>query len=201
MLYVLRKSCEPADVRGRHRAINGRLTSKALLSELSYTWQVYLPRLPGMTALLRGHDHVQDIWFDRSVGMYGWMDTVFPGWVDNVALVLAGALALLCARELYARRAALGARLPELGVYATIAFGVLVLIGFSSYHTDVVEHELAFGEPRYLLPMLPLLGAAIVLAVRGAGRRWAPVVGAAIVVLFLGHDVFSQLQVIARYYG
>ena len=76
-----------------------------------------------------------------------------------------------------------------------------MLIGFSSYHTDVVVHELALGEPRYLLVMLPLLGAVLVLAMRGAGRRWAPVVGAAMVVLFIGHDIFSQLQVIARYYG
>ena len=28
-----------------------------------------------------------------------------------------------------------------------------------------------------------------------------PVAGAALVVPFLGHDLFSQLQVIARYYG
>jgi hypothetical protein len=28
-----------------------------------------------------------------------------------------------------------------------------------------------------------------------------PVIGAAMIVLFLGHDIFSQLQVIARYYG
>jgi hypothetical protein len=143
----------------------------------------------------------RDIWFDRAVGVYGWMDTVFPGWVDNLALVVATALAGLAARELYVRRAALRARLAELATYAAVVFGVLVLMGFASYQTDVVSHELAFGEPRYLLPLLPLLGAAIALAVRGAGRRWAPVVGAAFVVLFLGHDLFSQLQVIARYYG
>ncbi len=49
--------------------------------------------------------------------------------------------------------------------------------------------------------MLPLLGAALVLSARGAGRRWGPPVGALVVVLFLAHDVFSQLQVIARFYG
>ncbi len=175
--------------------------SKSLFKELSYTWELYLPRLPGMPHYFSGMTTYKDIWFDRSVGMYGWMDTVFPAWVDNVALVPAAAVALLCGRELVALRDALRARLPEFGVYAAITVGVLVLVGFSSYQTDVREHELAFGEPRYLLPMLPLLGAVLVLAIRGAGRRWAPVVGAAMVILFLGHDVFSQLQVIARYYG
>ncbi|MGH2854853.1 MAG: DUF2142 domain-containing protein [Solirubrobacteraceae bacterium] len=175
--------------------------SKSLLNELSYAWQLFLPRLPGMPHYFNGMTTYKDIWFDRSVGLYGWMDTVFPTWVDNVALVPAAAVALLCGRELFVQRDALRARLPELGIYATITVGVLALVGISSYRTDVVEHELAFGEPRYLLPMLPLLGAAIVLAVRGAGRRWAPAAGAAMVVLFTGHDIFSQLQMIARYYG
>jgi hypothetical protein len=201
LLYALRNLLSSRPTFGAASGAIDALASKSLLNELSYVWEVYLPRLPGMTHYFSGMTTFKDIWFDRSVGMYGWMDTVFPRWVDNVALVLAGAVALLCGRELLARRAALVARLPELGVYATIAVGVLVLVGVSSYHSDVLEHELAFGEPRYLLPMLPLLGAAIVLAVRGAGRRWAPVVGAAMVVLFLGHDIFSQLQVIARYYG
>jgi hypothetical protein len=49
--------------------------------------------------------------------------------------------------------------------------------------------------------MLPPLAAMLALAARGAGRRWGPTAGTLIVVLFLAHDVFSQLQVIARYYG
>lgn len=31
--------------------------------------------------------------------------------------------------------------------------------------------------------------------------RWISVAGAAMIVLFLEHDVFGQLQVIVRYYG
>ena len=53
----------------------------------------------------------------------------------------------------------------------------------------------------WIVPLLPLLGAALALSARGAGRRWGPAAGALIVVLVLAHDVFSQLQVIARYYG
>jgi 4-amino-4-deoxy-L-arabinose transferase-like glycosyltransferase len=182
-------------------ALTGALFSQSLFKELSYTWQLYLPRLPGMPHYFLGIATYKDIWFNRLVGLYGWMDTTFPGWVDNLALVPAGALALLCGREVYVHRAALRARLAEVGVFAAIALGVLTLIGFASYQTDALGHELAFGEPRYLLVLLPLLGAVVVLAVRSAGRRWAPVAGAVVVVLFLAHDVFSQLQVIARYYG
>ncbi len=176
-------------------------SASALVHELSYAWQLYLPRLPGMPHYFTGVHTFTDVWFDRSVGLYGWMDTTFPTWVENVALVPAAAVASLCARELFVRRVALRSRLAELGVYAAIVVGVLLMIAASSYLSDVIAHAYAFAEPRYLLPLLPLLGGVVALAVRGAGRRWLPVAGAAMIVLFLGHDIFSQLQVIARYYG
>lgn len=173
----------------------------SLWNEISYIWQLYLPRLPGMTHYFAGMSTWREVWFDRSVGLYGWMDTMFPTWVDNVALLFAAAVAVLCACELMRRRDSVRARLPELASYALIALGTMAVIGAASYRGDALRHETAFGEPRYLLVLLPLFAAAIVLAVRGAGRRWVPVVGAAMIVLFLGHDIFSQLQAIARYYG
>jgi 4-amino-4-deoxy-L-arabinose transferase-like glycosyltransferase len=201
MLYALRNILSNHPTFGILSGIVSSVSAQSLFHIFSYTWQLYLPRLPGMTHYFAGIMTYKDIWFDRSVGLYGWMDTMFPLWVDGIALILAGAVALLCGRELLVRRDALRARLPEFGVYAAIMVGVFVMIGVSSYISDAVHHGAPFGEPRYLLPLLPLLGAVITLTVRGAGRRWAPVVGAAMVILFLGHDIFSQLQVIARYYG
>jgi hypothetical protein len=49
--------------------------------------------------------------------------------------------------------------------------------------------------------MLALWGAILALAARGAGRRWGPAVGVSIVVLVIAHDLFAQLQVVARYFG
>lgn len=171
-----------------------------IFHELSYVWELYLPRLPGMPDYFRGLATTIDVWFDRSVGFYGWMDVYFPTWVDTIALLVVIPIALLCLRELLSRRTVVRARLAELATYAVITIGVLLVIGIPSYHSDIVGHIYAFGEPRYLLPMLPLLGAAIALAVRG-GRRWAPQLGAVLIVLFLAHDIFSQLQEIARYYS
>jgi len=201
LLYVLRNALTNRPVFGVLSGIPHVIVASNFFNEFSYAWEMYLPRVPGMTPYFDGLSTFKDIWFDRSVGLYGFFDTVFPVWVDNVLLVPAVAVALLCARELVVRRAVLRARLAELSVYALITLGVLVMIGASSYTGDAIHHGAAFGEPRYLLPMLPLLGVVLVLAARGAGRRWAPVVGAALVVLVLGLDVFSQLQVIARYYG
>ena len=170
----------------------------SVLDKISYVWQLYLPRLPGMTNYLPGVATTRDLWFNRSVGYYGWFDTSFPVWVDNLVLLPAGILALLCLRSLAAGRGALRQRIAEISVYATMALGLLALIGLSSY---IDASEGLFAEPRYLLPLLPILAAGLVLAARGAGRRWGPAVGATIVVLFLAHNVFSQLLVAARYYA
>jgi len=170
------------------------------LHEISYIWQLYLPRLPGMANDFPGLFTARQLWFDGFVGLYGWLDTPFPGWVDTLALIPAGAIVLLCGRSLLSDRAVLLGRAGELMVYAGIALGLLLLVGLDSYRSFPAT-DAEYAQVRYLMPLLALLGAALALAARGVGRRWGPTVGALIVVLFLAHDIFSQLQVVARYYG
>jgi 4-amino-4-deoxy-L-arabinose transferase-like glycosyltransferase len=179
-------------------AVNGHHGS--LFGEISYIWQLYLPRIPGMPHDFPGFLTIREVWFDGFVGLYGWLDTAFPGWVYDLALLPAALLAGLCARALIASRSALHARLGELLTYVAIGVGVMALVGVGSY-IQFPKRAVEYGQARYLLPLLPLLGAALAVAARGAGRRLGPAVGAVIVVLFLGHDIFSQLQTIARYYG
>jgi 4-amino-4-deoxy-L-arabinose transferase-like glycosyltransferase len=174
-----------------------------LLDEISYIWQFYLPRLPGMTTYFPGISTTLQMWFDRSVGLYGWLDTPFPPWVEHIALIPAVLLAILGIRALITIRATVRRRLVELAVYAVMGVGLLALIGADQYLTYLAKEAQpeTYAEPRYLLPLLARLGAALALSARGAGRRWGPAVGVLIVVLFLGHDIFSQLQEISRYYG
>ena len=72
----------------------------SLVEEVSYIWQLYLPRLPGMVDYFPGLSTIRQLWFDRAVGLYGWLDTTSPTWVYSVALIPAGADrdALRCAR-------------------------------------------------------------------------------------------------------
>jgi hypothetical protein len=170
----------------------------SVLKEVGYIWQLYLPRLPGMSPDFHGFLPPRVAWFDGLVGRYGWVDTTFPSWVYDLALVPAGLIAALFIRALHMYRGELRRRLTEAVVYLAIGLGVLILIGDADY---VGETPGEFAEPRYLLPMLALWGAVLALAARGAGRRWGPVVGACIVVLILAHNIFSQLLVISRYYG
>jgi hypothetical protein len=141
----------------------------------------------------------RQLWFDRSVGLYGWLDTSFPPWVENIALIPAGVLTILGIRALITVRITLRSRWLELAVYALMSLGVLVLVGSDSYLR--FPGLLTYAEPRYLLPMAPLAGAALAISARGAGRRWGPATGVVIVVLVLAHNIFSQLQVISRFFG
>jgi Predicted membrane protein (DUF2142) len=170
----------------------------SIFTKISYVWQLYLPRLPGMTNYFPGLLTTRDLWFNRGVGFYGWLDTTFPAWVDNFALLPTGILALLCARSLAVGRAAVRRRVAEIAVYGAMALGLLTLIGLSSY---INSSQGTFADPRYIFPLFPLLGGGLALAARGAGRRWGPPVGALIIVLFLAHDIFSQLLVAERYYA
>ena len=168
--------------------------------EISYIWQLYLPRLPGMHTDFADISPVRNIWFDGLIGQFGWADTFFPGWAYDLALVPAGLIAALCIRALVVERAALSLRAVELSVYAAIALGLLVVVGASSY-AIFPEQAAGFPEPRYLLPLLALMGGVVALAALGAGRRFGVTVGALVIVLFVAYDILSELQVIARYYG
>jgi Predicted membrane protein (DUF2142) len=174
-------------------------TGRSFGGELEYIWQFYLPRLPGMGTDFPGVSSLRQVWFDRAVGFYGWLDTEFPVWVENLALIPALLLTILGIRALVGVRATLRRRLLELAVYAVMGLGVLILTGADSYIKFPAQAG-TYAEPRYLLPMLPLIGAGLALSARGAGRRWGPAVGTLIVVLLLAHNIFSQLQVISRFY-
>jgi 4-amino-4-deoxy-L-arabinose transferase-like glycosyltransferase len=166
----------------------------------AYVWELYLPPLPGMTHVTATTFSTRDVWFDGFVGRFGWLDTRFAGWVYDAAAIPALAVLALCARALVRGRRALRARLAELAVYAALAAGMLALVAAASYNL-FLQHGGGAAEARYLLPLLPLYGALLVLAARGAGRRWAPVAGTAIVMLAIAHNAFGLLLEISRFYA
>jgi predicted membrane protein DUF2142 len=172
----------------------------SILSELVYIWQLYLPRLPGMRTDFVGIMPWRQLWFDRAVGAYGWLDTYFPNWVYELALIPAAAIGVLLIRSLALARRSLRSRAGELCSYAVIGVGVLALVGADSYLKFPAAAG-SYAEPRYLLPMAALFAAALALAARGAGRRFGPAAGTVIVLLVLAQDLFSQLLVVGRYYG
>jgi 4-amino-4-deoxy-L-arabinose transferase-like glycosyltransferase len=199
LLYVGIKALSNDPLLGRFSGLSP-ISGESVSAEIDYIWQLYLPRLPGMVSDFPGLFTARQLWFDGYVGLYGWLDTTFPTWVYSLALIPAGAIALLCGRALLQARRTLRGRAAELVTYAVTGVGLLALIGAASYPV-FPRIDAEYAQARYLLPMLALLGAALALAARGAGRRWGPTAGTLIVVLFLAHDIVSQMLVVARYYG
>lgn len=199
ILYALRNIATHKSLLGIVSGSIRELGHHSISAELTYIWQFYLPRLPGMTNDFPGIFPPLQIWFKGIIGRYNWLETVFPGWVYTVALIPAALIAGLCARELYLRRAELKSRAGELAVYLIMCLGLMLLLAGASF-LNFPTLNAGDSEPRYFLPLLAIGCALLVLAARGAGRRWGPVAGIAIVVLILTHNILSQLLEISRYY-
>jgi 4-amino-4-deoxy-L-arabinose transferase-like glycosyltransferase len=169
-----------------------------LHEEFTHVWQLFLPHL-WMNPRFH-YSPFWETWFKGFVGRFGWLDYDFPSWVYEVAKYVSLLICGLALAELTRRRDALRRRLAELSVYVLALIGVCVAIGVQSYRF-LVANGGVFEQARYLLPLLALYGAAIALAVRFGGRRWGPAIGAGLVVLAIGHDLFAQAITIARYYA
>jgi hypothetical protein len=171
----------------------------SLSGQVSYVWQVFLPPLPTMNDQIPYWIPWQT-WFRGFIGIFGWFEFSFQEWVYTLGAVILGAVALLAGAELWRRRDALRRRWAELATYVLMVAGLLAVIEFAAYRYYATTHQF-FEQTRYLFPLLVLYGAIVALAVRGAGRKWGPATGAFLVVLFMGHSLFSMFQVIARYYA
>jgi 4-amino-4-deoxy-L-arabinose transferase-like glycosyltransferase len=170
----------------------------SLREEFSHVWQLFLPRL-WMRAQF-SYSPLWETWFKGFVGRFGWLDYGFPAWVYQVVRVVSLTVIALAGAELARSRAAVRRRVGELAVYTLVVAGLCVEIGVQSYRY-LIANGGVFEQARYLLPLLCLCAAVIALAVRVGGRRWGPALGAALVVLAIGHDLFAQAITISRYYA
>jgi hypothetical protein len=193
---VWKRGVIPGGVGSVHSAVEGR--AFGFREELSHIWQLFLPPV-GMHHQFAGLPLWQT-WFKGLIGRFGWLDYGFPAWVYWVALAIAAVVVVLAAVELVRRRKTLVRRLDELAVYGLALVGLCAEIGVQSYRAFIQNGE-RFEQPRYLLPAIGLYAAIGVLAVRGGGRRWGPVLAAGLVTLAIGHDLYAQAVTIARYYA
>jgi len=167
---------------------------------LDYIWEQYLPRLPFMHRRFFAGTPLINIWLNGLVGRFGWLDYSFPGWVYTLAKVLLIPFLALALSGLLRARGAIRRLLPLLLSFGVMTLGLLVAIGYAG-----VRYQLSTGYPfaqaRYLFPLLALYGLLGALVARGAGRRWAPVLGAGLVLLAMAHGLFAETLTISRYYG
>jgi hypothetical protein len=168
---------------------------------LSYTWQVFLPKLPFMTDL-RPHPFTLpgfNVFVERSWGAFGALTFLFPRWVYGAIAAVMGAVGLLGLATLRRERAAVRRRVPEIAVLALAVVGVV--IGFEAvYFATAPGRTFVIEQGRYVFPAVAALAALVVGACFGAGRRAAPLVATALVTATIGLGVAAQLLVLASAY-
>ncbi len=167
---------------------------------LDYTWELYLPRLWFMHHAYFGIYPGWELWLNGSIGHFGWLDYNFPTWVYRDGRWVFYALAALAVAGLVQVRGRLLSVLPIFVCFGVMAVGLLGAIGYAG-----IRYRLSTGyqfeQARYLFPLVAFYALFLVLAARGVGRRWAPVLGAAIVVMAMAHGLFAETLTISRYYG
>jgi hypothetical protein len=186
-----------ADVTGSRLSANHVVT---LAQTLNYIWQLYLPRLWFMHPTYFSGYPLWHTWFNGSIGHFGYLDYGFPDWVYTYGRYLLFGLVALAISGVIQLRRGIRPMLPIFACFAVMAVGLLGAIGYAG-----VRYRLSTGYPfeqaRYLFPLVALYALFLVLAARGAGRRWAPAVGAGLVLLAMAHGLFAETLTISRYYG
>jgi hypothetical protein len=167
---------------------------------LDYTWELYMPRLWFMHHNYFSNYPLWNTWLDGSIGHFGWLDYTFPAWVYEWAKYIFWALGALAVVGLVRLRRALRPCAPLLACFAVMALGLLGAIGYAGIRYLFVNGT-PFEQARYLFPLVAFYGLFAVLAASAPPRRWAPLLGALLVVLAMAHGLFAETLTISRYYG
>ncbi len=166
---------------------------------VDYLWQFYLPKpsflgaVPGITKL-----PAYDIWIKTGWGAFGWLEVRFP---NPVYVLLAVVTVGLIAGGLWA---AFRNR-PRLDLAVAAFLGLAVVCLLAGLHwiewRQLNANAITFNQGRYLLPLLPVLGACAA----GAfgllpSRLRAPAVGVLVGGLFV-LELFALAINAGRFYA
>jgi 4-amino-4-deoxy-L-arabinose transferase-like glycosyltransferase len=165
---------------------------------LSYIWQFYLPRLPGMFPdRVTGGLSVYNIWVRQGWGTFGWLDVPMSGWVYTV---VGGFTALIGVAS-----AAIVARFRDRLRWQLMAFfAVAVLALLAGLHLTEYRSLLNGNGPylqgRYLLPVVGVFGLAVAIVVDRLPGRWQGTACAVLLPSMLLLQVIALSTVAAAYY-
>lgn len=165
---------------------------------LSYVWQFYLPRLPGMTrSPLGGPLPVYSVWLREGWATFGWLDVWLPGWVyvllaTVTGLILAGTAALVA-------RLRSGRAWPLIAFFALALAALLAGLHLTEYRS-IIAGRGALLQGRYLLPAIGLLGLAVAFLLAHLPARGRAAACGLVLAGLLVLQVLSLSTVIQAYY-
>jgi hypothetical protein len=180
-------------------ATAGDVTAQRLRQLASYTWQFYLPRPSFLTPVVP-HWGIRQAFVDRLFGGYAQLEVAPPEWVLTAVTVVAAAT-IVSAVYGVTRVWRSGARPGTiLAVLAVAVGGYLLLL-----HAAAFKSLLQLPDPvitgRYLLPLMPLYGAGIALAIGWLPRRVALPIGAVAVAGLTVLQLDALAVLFARFYA
>jgi hypothetical protein len=170
------------------------------LDYLAYVWEVFLPRLPFMTAHFTGTGlPAFTIFVERGWGSFGWYDVLFPHWLYAAVLVVMLLILLLAFAA--ARREWSFIRRRALEIAVLVLTPIAVVAGFEAafYTPGSRSSILEFG--RYTFTAIGPLAVLVVAALAGLGRRRALTAGVGLLAAMIALSYASQLLTLTSFYA
>jgi hypothetical protein len=141
---------------------------------------------------------VYSVWMHSFFATFGWSDTQFPERVYKVLTGICIAVAVLIVIAAWRERRAARRALPIL-VAGAASVVLLLLFLHLAFYLNFAGYPSEQG--RYLLPLVPLFGAAIAASTLALGRRWAPLLASFYVTALGCFTLFSYGLELTRYYA
>jgi hypothetical protein len=165
---------------------------------LSYTWQMFLPRLWFMNDL-----HVQkwpafEVFIKTGWGAFGWVVFRFPTWVYVVIVAACLAAAALCALAVVRRRGAALQRGWELATLIVVLLGVA--LGVEAAYFTNTPRPVPAEQGRYVFTAIVPLAAVAVGACLAFRDRVAVVVATTMVTAMMGLGYASQFLTLSGFF-
>lgn len=166
----------------------------------SYLWQFYLPDVPGQLPLPPGFPKLPAIefWVEGFWGKFGWLEVVLPDplylavGLLTVAAIAGSAVALV--------RAGLRRHLATAAFLVLVALSLLGGLHLTEYRI-LADQNTVFNQGRYLLPLLPLLGLAVAVALSLTRGRLQQLLTGGLIGFLLVLQLVSLAIVGARFYA
>jgi 4-amino-4-deoxy-L-arabinose transferase-like glycosyltransferase len=165
----------------------------------SYTWQMFLPRLPFMNDL-----HVQkwpafDVFIEGGWAAFGWLVIRFPQWVYLVIVALSLAMAALCVAAVVRHRPAARRLGWELAVLVVAVAGVVA--GVEGAYFTGSPRAVPAEQGRYVFTALVPLAAIAVGGALAFRDRVAVVLASALAVAVIVLGFASQVLSLSRFFA
>ncbi|HEX6025983.1 MAG TPA: hypothetical protein VFZ00_28590, partial [Solirubrobacter sp.] len=177
-------------------AFLGEFTVERARRFASYLGHFYLPGFVDPTPSFGA----RQVFVERLFGGFAMLEANFPQRVFT-ALVLIGVVVVASALVgVLRRRAEVRRRLDVVAVLVLAVVGYLLVLHVAAFRSLLVSSDPVITG-RYLLPLLPLYGVMLALAVVWLPRRWAPVAAGVLVGGAVLMQIASIAVVFARFYA